>query len=83
MHGDHIKQAAEEWCAANEGWKYGEESKHEYHGEGTSTKQITFFKVIKVEIIVQKKNELPSSGGMPVSQQQPISLPVKETHVEP
>ena len=83
LHGDQIKQAAEEWCAANEGWKYEEESKHEFHEQGTSTKQTTSFKVIKVDTIVQKKNELLSSSGMPVSQQQPISQHVKETHAKP
>jgi len=27
LHADHIKQAAEDWCAANQDWKYAEESK--------------------------------------------------------
>ena len=78
LHGDYIKQAADEWCATNQDWKYAEESKQEVHGEGDSTQQITYFKVTKVETSAQKKkNNLPSSGPtsgkLPVSQQEPIS----------
>ena len=79
VHKDGVKAFAETWCESNPGWKFGDESRNEIHGEADALKTITYVKMVKVTAATAKK-----TGGLPSSEMPSNTMTEakKETHTE-